>query len=332
MEIRSSPESVSWKTPPADCGAEFLRLVVGARHQGHAGDAGRKSEVVLDPRRGAGLAAERAAVEHQHGQSLRGGINRGGEAGGTGADDGHVIDAVRIDRSHEADAAREFEFARIVQQLSVRTEHDRQLTRIDVKALDQGLGLGVGLRIEPLLRMAVAREKIRQPQHVAVVGPADDHRAAGARLEQADAAENERAHDARAELGFRDQQRAQPVGRYGQSLRIDQGRLARQLRQFAHERAGPVADDQLTAAGPRRLGHVDLAGQDDEQALADGPGLGERFTGAEGPQRAEAPDPLDLGRLQHREHLVAAGVDDRWLRHGHNRHSFGPSLPELGAR
>ena len=39
-------------------GAELLRLIVGAAHQGHAADAGRKSEIVLDPCRGAGLAAE----------------------------------------------------------------------------------------------------------------------------------------------------------------------------------------------------------------------------------------------------------------------------------
>ena len=66
---------------------------------------------------------------------------------------------------------------------------------------------GVGLGVEPLMRMAVARQEAFEPQHVAVVGAADDHRPARAGLEQADAAQDQRAHDALAELGLRDQQR-----------------------------------------------------------------------------------------------------------------------------
>src|SRR5207237_7993700 len=52
-----------------ELGAELLRLVVGARRQREAGDAGREAEVVLDPRRRARLAAEGAAVEHDHGEA-----------------------------------------------------------------------------------------------------------------------------------------------------------------------------------------------------------------------------------------------------------------------
>ena len=50
---------------------ELMCLAVGARHQGHAGDPGRKAEVVLDPGRGPGLAAERTTVEHQDGKPFR---------------------------------------------------------------------------------------------------------------------------------------------------------------------------------------------------------------------------------------------------------------------
>jgi hypothetical protein len=52
-------------------GPELLRLVERARHQRHAGDSRRKAHVVLDPRRGARLAAEGAAIEHDDGQPLR---------------------------------------------------------------------------------------------------------------------------------------------------------------------------------------------------------------------------------------------------------------------
>ena len=39
-------------------GAELLRLAEGAAGQRGAGDAGRKAEVVLDPRRGPGLTSK----------------------------------------------------------------------------------------------------------------------------------------------------------------------------------------------------------------------------------------------------------------------------------
>jgi hypothetical protein len=38
--------------------AELQRLIIGPRHQGQAGDAGRKAQIVLDPSRRAGLTAE----------------------------------------------------------------------------------------------------------------------------------------------------------------------------------------------------------------------------------------------------------------------------------
>jgi hypothetical protein len=175
---------------------EFLRLVVGARHQRHPGDAGRKAEIVFDPGRGAGLPAEGAAVEHQGGESFRAGIDGGGEACGPGAHDRHVIEAVRIDRPQQADATGQLGLARIAQQLSVRTQHDRQLPGVDVKAIDQRPRLRIGLGIETLMRMAVAAQETLQPQHVAVAGAAHDHRSAGSGLEQADAAQDQRTHDA----------------------------------------------------------------------------------------------------------------------------------------
>ena len=96
-------------------GAEFLRLIVGARHQRHAGDSGRKAEIVFDPRRCAGLAAECAAIEDQDGQSFRRRIDGRGEAGRPGADDGDVVDTIRIDRPHQTEAARQFVLAGIAQ-------------------------------------------------------------------------------------------------------------------------------------------------------------------------------------------------------------------------
>ena len=86
-----------------------------------------------------------------------------------------------------------------------------------METLDQRFGFRIGVGIEQLLRLSITTEKTFQPQHVAVVGAADDDRAAGAAFEEAHAAQDQRAHDPLAELGFRDQQGAKPV------LRNDQG-------------------------------------------------------------------------------------------------------------
>ena len=135
-------------------GTEFLRLVVGARHQCHAGYSGGKAEIVFNPRRRARLAAERAAVEHKHGQPFRRGIDGRCEAGGPGTYDRHVVDPVRIDRPDQSDAARQLVLAGIAQQLSARTEHDRQFAGIDMETLDQGFGAAICFGIEQLMRVS----------------------------------------------------------------------------------------------------------------------------------------------------------------------------------
>ena len=71
-----------------------------------------KAEVVLDPRRRAGLAAEGAAVERDRREALRAGVDRRRQARGSGADDGHVVDPVRVDRADQADAARQLHLGR----------------------------------------------------------------------------------------------------------------------------------------------------------------------------------------------------------------------------
>jgi hypothetical protein len=77
---------------------EFPRLIVGARHQRHASDAGGKAEIVLDASGGAGLAAERTAIENQRGETFGTCIDRSSKACRSGAHNGHVVDPVRIDR------------------------------------------------------------------------------------------------------------------------------------------------------------------------------------------------------------------------------------------
>src|SRR5262245_44331929 len=113
------------------------------------------------------------------------------------------------------------------------------------------------------MRVAIAAEETLEPQHITVLRAANDHWSPGSGLEQPDAAQDERAHDALAELGLRNQQCAQTLGRDDQGLdrlprtRIDQRRPSGELRELAHERARAMGDDRLAAAELAVLGDVD---------------------------------------------------------------------------
>ena len=70
------------------------------------------------------------------------------------------------------------------------------------------------------------------PNDIAVFGVTNDHRSSRPGLDEADAAQDQGAHDALAELGLRHEQRPQPLGRDGEgfyrALRVgvDQRRAA----------------------------------------------------------------------------------------------------------
>ena len=191
-----------------------------------------------------------------------------------------------------------------------------------MKTFDQRLGVGIRLGIEAQMRMAVVAEKALQPQHVAVVGAADDHRPARAGLQQADAAQDERAHDALAELRLGDEKRAQLIGRNDQRLdrptrdRVDERRPTGKLCQLAEERTRTMGDDGCGAARRVMARDLDFAGEDDAQPAADVAHLREPLARRKCAQGAEAPDARDLRRVQGGKHLVAARVDDGRRRHG----------------
>ena len=71
-------------------GAELARLGDRAAGQLAAADPGREAEVVLDPPRGAGLAAEHGALDHQRVEALGGAVDGGAEPGRAAAEDQQV--------------------------------------------------------------------------------------------------------------------------------------------------------------------------------------------------------------------------------------------------
>ena len=164
--------------------------------------------------------------------------------------------------------------------------------------------------------MRTAAEKVFKPKHIAIVGAADDNWSAGPGLKQADTTQDQGAHDPLAEFRLRNQQGPQPVRRDDQRLDgfagigVHQCRPARQLGQLAEERTGTLSDNRRLLAG-NVLDGLNSPRQDDAQAMADIARLLYCLAGSEGAHRAKPSNPLDLRRLQNREHLVVPGLDDR---------------------
>ena len=73
---------------------------------------------------------EAAPVQHQNRKSLGCRIDGSGKARRPRADDGDVIEPVRIDRANQSNATRQIGLAGITQDLSARTYDERQLSRI----------------------------------------------------------------------------------------------------------------------------------------------------------------------------------------------------------
>ena len=127
---------------------ELLSLIIGPRHQRHAANARRKAQIIFDTSRSSSLAAEGTAIEHQYRQTFRRGVNRRGKSRRTRTDNGHIVNAAGIDRSHHSNAPGEFIFSRIAQQLTARAQDDRQVLAIKVEAFYQRFGIRIGIGIE----------------------------------------------------------------------------------------------------------------------------------------------------------------------------------------
>ena len=91
---RSSPERSPARLTSVDrlnSAPNFCACVKRASHQRLTRDAGRKAQVVLDARAGAGLASERDRFQHHDGEALGRAVDRRRKTGRTRADDGHVV-------------------------------------------------------------------------------------------------------------------------------------------------------------------------------------------------------------------------------------------------
>ena len=162
------------------------------------------------------------------------------------------------------------------------------------------------------MRKTVAAEKILQARHACRIRRPDQHRSADAALNQTDAAQDQRAHDALAEIGFRHQQGAQPVRRDQQRLdvtlgaAVDQRDTAGQLADFGDKLPRSLLDDRRDVAETVALGDRDVARQHDEHAASGLAGLEHQLAVGIGFEFAEAAHARDLGIGQGRKSLLQA--------------------------
>src|SRR5258705_103530 len=131
-----------------------------------------------------------------------------------------------------------------------------------------------------------------------------------AALDQADPAQDQRAHDALAKIGFGDQQRAQPLRRNQKRLdvalgmAIDQRGAARELTDFGEKLTGPLIDHRRDVTEAIALRDRDMAGQDHEHPRSGLAGLEQRFAGLVTADLAEPAHSRDIRRRQYRECLL----------------------------
>ncbi len=294
-----------------DIGAELLRLAEGAARQRLPRDPRREAEIILDPRAGAGLAAVRTRIQYGDRKTFRGGIHRGRKTRGTAADDRRVVDFVSGGTADHAERAGELGFAGIAQHGAVGDHRQRPIGRGRRITRDQFGGIAVPFRIEQVMRKTVAGQKSLQANDAAGIRRADQHRAADPALDQIDPAQDQRAHDALAEIGFGDQQRAQALRRNQKRLdvalgvAVDQRNAPGERADFGKKLTRSLLDHRRDVAQAIALGDRDMAGQYDEHARSGLAGLEQPFAILVMANFAEPAHVRDLLRRQRRERLLS---------------------------
>jgi hypothetical protein len=292
--------------------AEFLGLHESPAREGLPRDAGGKTKVVLDTRAGAGLAAEGAAIEHDHVQAFRRCVHRGCQAGGAGTDHGHVEQLIALGGVHHAKATRQCIFGRVNQDRAVGA-YGQQLA--GAVLFEQRRGVGIFRRIDQVIGVAVATQKVFEPRHVGRLWLADEHRSARARFNERHAPQNQRAGNAFAKIRFGHEQRAQLRRRHHQRfdffvcMAVDKGRAAAQLAHLGEKLARPLANDghYMPEAVTLRDGHHAL--EQHEHARACFSGGKEPFPARESLHRPEPRNARDLGIAENGKGLVKAVVE-----------------------
>jgi len=165
------------------------------------------------------------------------------------------------------------------------------------------------------MRLAVAPQEVLQRQQRGRLRLADEDRTAGAGFDQGHAPQDQRAHDALAQVGLGDDQRAQLL-RWNQQhldvverLAVDERRAPGQLADLGEELPRPLLHDRHDAPHAVALRDAHVALEHDEHARAALAGREQATAALEALARPEAPDALDFFAREHRKHLVLARAE-----------------------
>ena len=143
----------------AEGGAELLGLDRGPLCEVGSGDAGRKAQVVLDPRAGPRLATDGDHLDDDRAQSLRRAVHRRREPGRTSAHHDQVEATVRQLSDRQPEVVGQNARRRAAQD-GARGDHDRQVAWGDIEFPQKALDVGVGVRVQPLVRDATASQEL----------------------------------------------------------------------------------------------------------------------------------------------------------------------------
>ena len=292
-----------------DARAKALRLQQRVACQLDAGDAGRKAQIVFDPRARACLAAGGEALEHEDVQSLGGAVDGRGKPRRAGADDDEIVQFGGVEGDVEARALGEIFDGGAPQKAAFAADDDGRLRGGNSELTKQLLGLRVALHVDPCERNRIPGREVAQSMRIDGEARSDDLQALEAVAQQQRAAQEEGLEDDFTELGpFVDRltkrRRAElqhfPVrsDSRGHNRRTpgQQVDVARELLRLMND------DDVQTAA--RRLEHLDRAAEHDvaaEAAIAFGE---QHVTGPDGPTPAAGLQCCNLRVTQSRKRDV----------------------------
>ena len=275
---------------------ELARLGDRAARQLGAADARGEAEVVLDPSRRPGLAAERGALDDERVEPFGGAVDRGSEACRAAADDQEVDLLARRELEPDPESAQHLAGARAVQLSSAGQPHERQRA---------AAGRG---RILPGVRQPVRAREIEHPHRRLGAVRADDleadplhalqRLAAGDEGGEEEVAERAVLVEERAQRGALDRDVPQRLGHE----RVDEDRLPRQEVQLAEEARGAVPDELV----PGGVDDRDLSFEDRDERVRP---IADPVQQLAGRRRALLADLGESRELRRGEQWARGGVD-----------------------
>jgi hypothetical protein len=143
-------------------GAELDCLHLGPKREIFARNPRRKADIVLNTRRGPGLAADRGVLDHKGRQTFRGAVNSRRQTGRPRSNHNEIAWPALLPEEIESDRARKIERARSFERASPIQNHSEHIA-FGRSACRDGRSVARIVRVEPTVRDAIAVGKLEQP-------------------------------------------------------------------------------------------------------------------------------------------------------------------------